>query len=255
MPSVSQYFLQHDRCCRAPIATTAFSSHPWLQALNISNEESGSLKAVCNATHGVCFLGTPHRGSPKADLIDTLGRLSWLWGNVPNTKITQVLIPEAEILRDVHDSFIKNPITTEIKIYTFHEGLDTKGLTVKMQLWSHGPLLIIAQIVDRFSSTVGLPDEEQSDIPADHVNMAKFDSRTDQGYIRVTGALRQLVDGIKSSLYQGTLDPASVLDTKSCLFACNTGGRQLTYYHYRGSLIGAGDYRQVTDVNITALFC
>lgn len=134
-------------------------------------------------------------------------------------------MPEAEILRDVHDSFIKNPINTKVKIYTFHEGLDSKGLTVKMQFCSHGPLLILAQIVDRLSSTLGLPNEIQSDIPADHVNMAKFDSPTDQGYLRISGALRQLVDGITLSLDQGTLDPASVLNTRSCLSACNTGGR------------------------------
>lgn len=149
-------------------------------------------------------------------MIDGLGRVSWLWGNVPNTKITQVLIPEAEILRDVHDSFIKNPIIPKVKIYTFHEGLDSQGVTVKTQLCSHGPLLILAQIVDRFSSTVGLPGEVQSDIPADHVNMAKFASPTDQGYLRIRGASRQLVDDIQSSSSQGTPDPASVRHTKSC---------------------------------------
>lgn len=221
----------------------------------MSNEESGPLKAVCNATYGICFLGTPHRGSSKADLIDTLSRLSKLWGNVPNTKITQVLMPEAEILRDVHDSFIKNPINSKVKIYTFHEGLDFKGLTVKMQFCSHGPLLILAQIVDRLSSTLGLPNEVQSDIPADHVNMAKFDSRTDQGYKRVTSALQRLVDGIQSSSSQGTLDLASVLDTRSCFSAYNSGGRQLTHHHDRGSLIGRHDCRQVTDVDVTVFFC
>lgn len=73
------------------------------------------------------------------------------------------------------------------------------------------------QIVDRFSSTIDLPNKVLAGIPANHVNMTKFESSTDQGFIRVRSALqrwtkdlrqRQHYDGKLEDSQAGPLSPA-----------------------------------------------
>ncbi|KAN0115549.1 hypothetical protein V8E51_005093 [Hyaloscypha variabilis] len=117
------------------------------------------LGEIFPATKGICFLGTPHRGSSKAALAETLSRVTETWGNSPNVQILQALKYDAETLD--------------------REGLDYKGLI----------------IVDRFSSRLDIQGEMPVDIEANHVEMTKFESSKDHGYIRVSKTiLRWVID-------------------------------------------------------------
>lgn len=104
------------------------------QALNISYKERSYLGEIFPATKGICFLGTPHRGSSKAALAETLSRVTETWGNSPNMQILQALKYDAETLDRVHSDFLMVHSEQPMKIRTFQEGLDYKGLIVRLCL-------------------------------------------------------------------------------------------------------------------------
>ncbi|MCJ1381268.1 hypothetical protein MMC17_004377 [Xylographa soralifera] len=155
-------------------------------AVNTARAERSHLSPIFPATFGICFVGTPHRGSSKAALAETLSRITQMWGNTPNLQILQALQYDAETLDRIQNTFKLNLLEHKIKIRTFHEGLDYKGF----------------KIVDRFSSTMDLPDEIPTDIPANHVEMTKFSSSTDIGYKRVSSALIRWLKEIEQLEHQ-----------------------------------------------------
>ncbi|KAL8678394.1 MAG: hypothetical protein Q9186_005236 [Xanthomendoza sp. 1 TL-2023] len=75
-------------------------------ALNRSSATQGTwLKDIAPATFGVCFLGTPHRGSKSA----SLGKIAYEIANIatrrPNIRLLQGLERNSETLEQVGDTF------------------------------------------------------------------------------------------------------------------------------------------------------
>jgi hypothetical protein len=50
------------------------------------------------------------------------------------------------------------------------------------------------QIVDDDSASLGFPNEGKQVLPGNHVEMVKFDSKTDTGYKRVSIAIMDLIE-------------------------------------------------------------
>ena len=98
--------------------------------MKTSHTERTYLRDIFPATYGICFLGTPHRGSSKAALAETLTRLTTLWGNTPNYQILQALSLNAETLDRVHTGFKQCLLDHKIEVRTFYEELDYKGFRV-----------------------------------------------------------------------------------------------------------------------------
>lgn len=96
-------------------------------ALNQSNSTVGTrLKSIAPATLGVCFLGTPHRGSKTA----SLGKIAWnltvIATNRPNLKLLQGLERNSETLDRVSDGFSQVLLKYKIAIYSFREEQETR---------------------------------------------------------------------------------------------------------------------------------
>ncbi|KAK0512960.1 hypothetical protein JMJ35_004977 [Cladonia borealis] len=144
-------------------------------ALNQSLNAPTHQKAIARATAGVCFLGTPHRGTSIAALGETVLRISKLWGKSPNLCVLQALKYDAETLDRVQSSFIITLIDPrcKINIRSFREAEKHLGVAV----------------VDRFSSIVGNPNEIVTDIQADHRNMTKFAQPDEPGFLSICNAL------------------------------------------------------------------
>lgn len=143
------------------------------EALSLSKNEKTFLKEVLLATAGVCFLGTPHRGSKSA----SLGKLAFgltkaLFQN-PNLQILRALEINSEILECVGRSFCQIMHEGKISVHSFREELATKGV----------------MIVDDFSSSIGDANETRGTIHANHRNIARFTSLEDPGFTRVTSVL------------------------------------------------------------------
>ena len=102
------------------------------KALNQSLNAPTHQKAIAAATAGVCFLGTPHRGTSVAALGETVYRISKLWGKSPNLRVLQALRYDAETLDRVQSSFNLTLIDArcKINIRSFREAEKYHGVTV-----------------------------------------------------------------------------------------------------------------------------
>lgn len=96
-------------------------------AINQSVSTVGTrLKAIAPATLGICFLGTPHRGSKTA----SLGKIAWnctvIATNRPNLRLLQALERNSEILDRIGDSFSQTLLKHDIAVYSFREEQETR---------------------------------------------------------------------------------------------------------------------------------
>ena len=98
-------------------------------ALNISRSTEGtSLKDIAPATSGICFLGTPHRGSPTASIGKIAFRITKTAGMKPNTKILQGLERNSETLDIISDDFSQTveKYGRNLQVHSFREEKLTK---------------------------------------------------------------------------------------------------------------------------------
>ena len=98
-------------------------------AINQSDSTVGTrLKTIAPATFGICFLGTPHRGSKTA----SLGKIAWnltvIATNRPNLKLLQGLERNSETLDRIGSTFSQILLKHKIAIYSFREEQETRRL-------------------------------------------------------------------------------------------------------------------------------
>jgi hypothetical protein len=142
-------------------------------ALALSKNEKTFLNEILPATAGVCFLGTPHRGSKVASLGKIAFEISKVFFQDPNLKILRALEVNTEILDRVARSFCHILQEEIIQVHSFREELETKGI----------------MIVDSFSSSIGDALETRGMIHANHRDIARYHSAQDNGFKRVTDVL------------------------------------------------------------------
>jgi hypothetical protein len=128
---------------------------------------------------GVAFFGTPHRGSDLAfwDRIGTsmihIGTLGYLG----NTKMSKNLQVNAKMLKDITDSFAHRG--GKFGIRTFYETERMTGLN--------------GLVVEQHSATLGWPTELAIAATANHSDLVKFPSSSNQRYQDAVFAISELV--------------------------------------------------------------
>ncbi|KAI4114413.1 MAG: hypothetical protein LQ345_004804, partial [Seirophora villosa] len=184
-------------------------------ALNKSSAIQGTrLKDIAPATFGVCFLGTPHRGSTGASLGKIAFEITKAATRRPNTRLLQGLERKSETLDQVGDT----------------------------------------EVVDADSAKIGDGHEEVGSIPANHSRMTKFDDCEDIGFKRVTAQLRRWtqeirghtdispadIDG-KPGSGKSTLMKFAMKDPRTIALLGNDSGPHWTiaafFFHDRGSTV------------------
>lgn len=98
-------------------------------ALNKSSATQGTrLKDIAPATFGVCFLGTPHRGSTSASLGKIAFEITKAATRHPNTRLLQDLERNSEILDQVGHSFAQTMLRSnrKLRISSFREEKETR---------------------------------------------------------------------------------------------------------------------------------
>ncbi|KAL8791369.1 MAG: hypothetical protein Q9195_005907 [Heterodermia aff. obscurata] len=98
-------------------------------ALNRSSGEQGTrLKDIAPATSGICFLGTPHRGSKSASLGKIAYQTTVAATRRPNTKLLQGLERNSAELELIGDSFAQTLLKYGggLHIYSFREEKETR---------------------------------------------------------------------------------------------------------------------------------
>ncbi|KAL9102394.1 MAG: hypothetical protein Q9163_002460 [Psora crenata] len=140
-------------------------------------------KAYCQRTRLIVFLGTPHRGSERADWGKIASNLARLVLQDSNKKIVKALEVDSEVLDNIHEQFMDIVSKHCIKIHSFHEARGISGMKG-----------LDEKVVAEFSSKVGLPEfETVESIDANHTQMAKCNDRSDENYRAIVGVIKQFL--------------------------------------------------------------
>lgn len=133
------------------------------------------LRSIANYTAGVIFMGTPHSGSDLAAWGYTIARLlNRVWRT--NKELLSLLKQRSEVLKAVEEVFQRQSTApgalSHIKIFCFYE-------TVAVD--------VVGFVVPEESAT--MPQHPNCGIDANHMDMTKFTSVHDAGFINVKGVL------------------------------------------------------------------
>ena len=99
-------------------------------ALSQSKNDLAYLKKILPTTTGVIFLGTPHRGSQMASLGRVAFESSKNLLQDPNIEVLRGLERNSEILERISTSFGQILATGCLKVHSFREELDIKGISI-----------------------------------------------------------------------------------------------------------------------------
>ncbi|KAM0547225.1 hypothetical protein ACHAPJ_010487 [Fusarium lateritium] len=128
---------------------------------------------IVSATKAVIFLGTPHRGSTKATLGKIVAKAGKILGT--NDRIIKCLENDSAFLEQLRNSF---------------DSIRRTFLTVC--LWEELPMSFVGLVVPEASACIDGSDVLREHLPGcDHKSMAKFNSRTDKGYMIILDYLEQ----------------------------------------------------------------
>jgi len=144
-----------------------------------ASSQVAHLQSIYTCTYAILFLGTPHHGSSKARILNTMTSLASL--ALPSaaislsTTLTRTLESESEALQEATAAFV--PLMSRFCIFFFWEQHKT-DLKYKRDY-----------IVDEPSAAPMLDNTERCGIAADHREMCRFGSCEDQGFRTVVEAL------------------------------------------------------------------
>ena len=142
------------------------------------------------------FLGTPHHGSKIASIAQKMFDITELFLQKPNKKILCALEENSEILERINRDFGLILNSGMLKVHSFREELDVKGI----------------RIVDDFSSSIGYLDETKGSLHANHRDMAKYASEGDEKFQRVISILRRWLDQASFELGRPRDEKANIPD-------------------------------------------
>lgn len=135
-------------------------------------------------THGIIFLGTPHRGSSAA----TYGRVAFWLTKIfvlqnANTNLISSLERDSDMLDRISTAFVETLAKAEsLKLWSFAEE--------KQIRWG----LIGMHIVPPESARIGHERENWGTISGDHRQIAKYLKATDEGFVKVSSVLKGWID-------------------------------------------------------------
>ncbi|KAK5558288.1 hypothetical protein LTR46_003537 [Exophiala xenobiotica] len=141
---------------------------------------------VLRATQLIVFMGTPHRGSQIAAALGPLATFANFWLDISlasiftgsmRTDLIHMLSRHSVKLDEINQSFKRR----------------AKGMTIISCYERVKPPGSSSLVVEKQSALLGLPEEIEISIQADHMAMCRFSSRNDPGYEPLTRAIIQAV--------------------------------------------------------------
>jgi len=145
--------------------------------------------------HSMMFLGTPHRGSGLAKVLDySLKSMVLLYGA---KAYVDDLHTDSVMLQLINDGF--RHISGDLQLRSFYEVVETQM----------GPTSSL--IVNRESAVLGYPNEQSALINATHRGLCKFASPSEANYATVRNALASITKDIEDGLYHQNRDQQNQL--------------------------------------------
>ncbi|GFF85142.1 hypothetical protein IFM53868_04387 [Aspergillus udagawae] len=142
------------------------------------------LRSVYQYTHGIVFLGTPHRGSDWASLAKNLAVFALGKANTRSLRSLEVDSAELQRLMDNFSVMLK---ADKVKVCSFVESLGMTGIPG-----------FSGKVVKDFSSRIGDAAEISQTLHADHRNMCKYSGPEDANYQKVLAVLKGFVREIET---------------------------------------------------------
>ena len=132
-------------------------------------------RSIFTATYAIIFFGTPHNGMSDA----VLKAAAQLMPTAALSQLSSALTKGSQTLQDINDQFA--PLTKRFSLYLFWEQLESELGTTK------------AYVVEQDSADPGWETAERAGISADHSQMCKFTSTSQDGFKLVLSACRRYI--------------------------------------------------------------
>ncbi|PMD50811.1 ankyrin [Hyaloscypha bicolor E] len=169
------------------------------KALILAHNKRIVYSDILDRTAGLIFMGAPHRGSDKAKWASMLKELFNTVGVGSSTQLLADLKRQSRTLVQINSDFVERGAKI-LRILSFYEMYTTDGL--------------MSRVVDEDTATLGLPNEIQIGLNADHRAMCRFSDENSQAFSAVWRPIRDMVNFIrKDSLADMKRKQRDILDT------------------------------------------
>ncbi|KAK8062107.1 hypothetical protein PG997_014204 [Apiospora hydei] len=197
------------------------------------------IKAIAQSTAAVIFLGTPHRGSPWAQLGESASKIVGSLGLDTSSALLDALGLKTSDLQRSQDAFSAIWNSYMFRVKTFQEGQGLKGTRF-------GGLN--NKVVDDVSSSLGDDREQAEVLNANHRDVCRYSGRRDPNLVKI---LAELSDICSFSLpvpthprtkgHQDRMETQSVSDiTTETGFVGDTSDQELLFMDLLESLLFPG---------------
>lgn len=152
---------------------------------------------VVNNTKGIIFIGTPHNGAPKAELLAQL--FSHTLGNRDYMK---QLEPGCETIMEINNAFPNR--ARNMQLISFYESSEMGGLlgVYFSAIYAH----LLQLIVPRSSAMLSYGDNSRCvALNGDHIQIVKYSSPDDSNYRSISDNIASMVRRISSELNSGSI--------------------------------------------------
>ncbi|KAH0565544.1 hypothetical protein GP486_001057 [Trichoglossum hirsutum] len=128
------------------------------------------------ATYGIIFLGTPHRGSGKANIAAVIANVIKITYPGIKTQVLESLRRNSIVLQDLADDF--RNMHSQLEIVSCYELKPEK----------------VGLIVDKESAVLNIEGERQVPMDANHSQIRKFTGPNDHLYKTVSNCIQRLTE-------------------------------------------------------------
>lgn len=135
----------------------------------------------------ILFLGTPHRGASITGWGTILANLAALTLQDVDKKVLRALGTSSEILEDIQKAFRRILDDHKLQIHSFQEERRISGVKG-----------LSSKVVEDYSSKMESSYETVQTIDANHMEMARYGTRDDDGYNKVCGTLRIFLKNLET---------------------------------------------------------
>ncbi|KAF8420168.1 Alpha/Beta hydrolase protein, partial [Terfezia claveryi] len=153
-----------------------------------SGDGDKRIRDISTKISGIIFLGTPHRGSSQAKMLNSLVSLLGRGGS--GRAYLKDLTVNSALLQMLNDDF--RHLATRINLFSFWEQKKTRIGSFEQM------------IVEQYSAILGYAEEGSAPLFADHHLICKFSSPGDPNYAIVTSTILAMVEKIFAGEYTAT---------------------------------------------------
>ncbi|KAL4957901.1 hypothetical protein BDW69DRAFT_180144 [Aspergillus filifer] len=215
---LNRLWLERQGCETRPIIFIAHSLGGILVKEALVQAKLGhTYQSIQTSTYGIVFFGTPHRGSHLAKLGETLAKAVRAFLRTPNNTFINALKENDLYANELSANF--QQLLEDYKYINFYETLPLRSLGI---------------IVEKSSSTLGLPDSRELAVAllGDHESICRYMDEEDDNYKHVSRlitrfagiAMRECeeislfgVDSRSSTLVESTLVAEEKEEPKICM--------------------------------------